>query len=810
MAAIREPLTYRVPSSLDVQSGQRVLVPLGTRKVTGLAMDLSPHLAPGIKVRDLLKVLDLKPVLTTELVALGSWISEYYVAPPGEVFRAMLPLGPEIRHTRRMKITNLGTRMLVELTSSLLEEVRTGEEAQFLSYLAEHPGITEATLRRRFLRFTGEITSAALEQGWAQLEEIEVERRKVLAVTMTSPEGDDGREDHLSPVARRITDALRKQEGFVRDHRELLKSARATLGALKKLERDGVLTLTDGRVTPANLAEDPAGVSLTAALAGPLDLTAEQASAVTVLAGALERGEFSVHLLHGITGSGKTEIYLRLIARCLERGRTALVLVPEIALTPMLQSQFAARFGGQAAVLHSGLSDAERREEWWRVWRGEARAVLGTRSAVFAPLEKLGLVVADEEHDSSYKQQETPRYHGRDVAVVRAQLSRALVVLGSATPSLESYWNASRGKYQLLTLNQRIAGRPLANVEIIDMRQEFRETESQALVSRRLHTEIETQLAAGGQVMILLNHRGYAWFLLCRSCGEVQTCVNCSISLTYHRRERRLICHYCGYSTPLPSHCPSCGSEYLHYVGEGTENLQGKLAEIFPGAKVARLDRDVASRPVQYLRILSEFRQRRINILVGTQLIAKGHDFPGVTLVGAISADLGLRLPDFRAAERTFQLLTQAAGRAGRGDVPGRVLVQTFYPDHYAIRLAAEQNYAGFFSKESNFRRVMHYPPATALANIVAQDVKLERAAEVATELDRFLRRAANERSLRILGPHPAPLARIKDRYRIQILVKATSRSYLNALLRNMAAECERHRIPPRSVMIDVDPVSIM
>jgi primosomal protein N' (replication factor Y) (superfamily II helicase) len=808
MAAIRAPLAYRVPTSLNVQPGQRVLVPLGTRKVTGMVMELSPPAVRGVNPRDVLRVFDAEPLLSSELLTLGSWISEYYVAPVGEVFRAMLPLGSEVHQTHRMKITEAGTRSLAELASSLLLEVRNGDEARFLSYLVEHPGAAEATLRRKFSGLSQDLVSSALKQGWAQMEEVEGERRKVLAVTMRSPESGEREATRLSTVARRITDALREQQGFVRDHRELLKATRSTLGALKKLERDGVLNLTDGRVAPGNLVED--SISLMAALAGPLDLTSAQVSAVALLSEAMGRGEFSVHLLHGITGSGKTEIYLRLIARCLERGRSALVLVPEIALTPMLQSQFEARFGRQAAVLHSGLSDAERRKEWWRVWRGEAKAVLGTRSAVFAPVQNLGLVVVDEEHDSSYKQQETPRYHGRDVAVVRAQISRALAVLGSATPSLESYWNASQGKYHLLTLNQRIAGRPLASVEIVDMRQEFRETHTQALVSRRLHAEIETQLAAGGQVMILLNHRGYAWFLLCRGCGEAQMCVNCSISLTYHRREHRLICHYCGYSASVPAHCPRCGGEYLHYVGEGTEKIEQKLAEIFPGVRVERLDRDVARGVGHYLRVLSDFRQGRINILVGTQLIAKGHDFPGVTLVGVISADLGLRLPDFRAAERTFQLLTQAAGRAGRGDAPGRVLVQTFYPDHYAIRLAAEQDYPGFFRKESSFRRVMHYPPATALANIVAQDVKLERAAEFGTQLDGFLRRAADKRTVRILGPYPAPLARIKGRYRTQILLKSTSRSHLNAILRYMVAECERHRVPSRAVMIDIDPVNIM
>jgi primosomal protein N' (replication factor Y) len=463
------------------------------------------------------------------------------------------------------------------------------------------------------------------------------------------------------------------------------------------------------------------------------------------------------------------------------------------------------------AVLHSGLSETERHEAWWRARRGEAKVVVGTRSAVFAPVADLGVVIVDEEHDSSYKQEESPRYHGRDVAVVRARLAQALAVLGSATPSLESYWNAREGKYRLLKLEERIGGRPLASVEIVDMRQEFRETHTQVPISRRLKDEIEAQLRTGAQTMILLNRRGYSWFLLCRSCGETQRCVNCSISLTYHRREHRLICHYCGYTAGVPSKCPSCGSEYLHYVGEGTEKLEAKLGEVFPGARVARLDRDVARRAGLYRKILADFRQGKIDILVGTQLISKGHDFPGVTLVGVVSADLGLGIPDFRAAERTFQLLTQAAGRAGRGDAPGRVLVQTFYPEHYAIRLAADQNYDGFYSKELRFRRIMHYPPSAALANVIAQDAKLEQAAKVAKHVQGFLARLeGTAQTLKVLGPSPAPLAKIEGRHRIQFLLKASSRARLNEVLRRLADECEQRGIRAQSVVIDMDPVSIM
>jgi len=360
-------------------------------------------------------------------------------------------------------------------------------------------------------------------------------------------------------------------------------------------------------------------------------------------------------------------------------------------------------------------------------------------------------------------------------------------------------------------LPERVEGRKLAEVEIIDMRQEFRETHTQVPVSRRLHQEIETQLANRHQSMILLNRRGYSWFLLCRSCGQTQRCVNCSISLTYHRREHRLICHYCGYSVPVPARCPNCDSEHLHYVGEGTEKVEKKFAELFPGARVARLDRDVARRPGQFQHILSEFRQGKIDILVGTQLIAKGHDFPGVTLVGVVSADIGLGLPDFRSAERTFQLLTQAAGRAGRGERPGRVLVQTFFPDHYAIRMAAEQNYEAFFHKEMVFRRMMHYPPVTALANVIAQGSKLEQAALVAKHVGDFLvPLEKNTEGLKVLGPTPAPLAKLEGRFRIQFLMKCTSRARLSSILQRLADYTDQQGIPQRSLMIDMDPANIM
>ena len=802
-SAIREPLTYLVPPTLEVHLGQRVEVPLGNRKAVGVVMEPVASAVPGVKIREVLKVLDPEPLLSPELLTLGLWISEYYLAPVGEVFRAMLPLRSETRRKEYLVLAEEGRTHLRELQLNLLDEVRQGEDARFLSLLAAaaETGATMEILRRRFPGRATQLVRDALKMRWVEVVGTLRERGRqgIWSVRLAGPALPE-RHVKLSPVARRIVEAL-SRDGPADDHRELLRAARGSLAHLKKLSGEGLVELNEG------LRAVPEPVLNGATVHG---LSAEQTRALNELAQLLDSRKFEPVLLHGVTASGKTEVYLRLISRCLEQGRTALVLVPEIALTPAVAAQFRSRFGERVAVLHSGLSENDRHDAWWAARRGQARVVLGTRSAIFAPLDSLGVVIVDEEHESSYKQEETPRYHGRDAAVVRARLAQALIVLGSATPSLETYSNAREGKYRLLRLEERVRGRPLAAVEVIDMRREFRETHTQVPISRELKSAIETDLARGGQVMILINRRGFSWFLLCRACGEASRCVNCSISLAYHRREHRLICHYCGYTAPVPSHCPACGSEYLHHVGEGTERVEGKIAEMFPGARVARLDRDVARRAGAYQKILADFREGRVRILVGTQLISKGHDFHGVTLVGVVSADQGLSMPDFRAAERTFQLLTQVAGRAGRGDIPGRVFVQTFYPEHYAILFAAGQDYEGFYNKEMRFRRMMHYPPAGALANVIAQGPKLEAAARIAQQIGEFLRSVTEQYGLRVLGPASAPLARIKGRYRIQFLIKARSRARLNEVLRRLEGECDRRGVPPRAVMIDMDPMNIL
>jgi primosomal protein N' (replication factor Y) len=460
------------------------------------------------------------------------------------------------------------------------------------------------------------------------------------------------------------------------------------------------------------------------------------------------------------------------------------------------------------AILHSAFHDAERAEQWRRIRSGAATVVVGTRSGVFAPVQKLGLVVIDEEHDASYKQQETPRYNGRDVAIVRAREAGAVVVLGSATPSLESRYNAERGKYTLIRLPERIERRPMPDVEVIDMRQEFLETRKNATFSRRLIEMIEERLQHGEQTMLLLNRRGFSSFIACRACGERMECINCAVTLTYHRRDRRMLCHYCNYAQKVPTVCPKCGSEYLNFIGTGSEKVEEELHRDFPKARIARMDRDTVSGKRHFESILHGFREGNFDILVGTQMIAKGHDIPNVTLVGIISADVGLGLPDFRAAERTFQLLTQAAGRAGRGTLPGIVLIQTINPEHYAVRLASEQNYEGFYQKEIQFRKLMRYPPFAALANVLVRSQNQETALAMSIELGRQLDPAPE--GIKVLGPAEAPVPKLKSEFRYQLLLKAADRKVLNETLRGLQHFAREQKWPATALVIDVDPLTLL
>ena len=581
----------------------------------------------------------------------------------------------------------------------------------------------------------------------------------------------------------------------------LLQTTAVSASTIKSLEKKGLVETYAEAIRRDPLSED-LGLS-----SEVHTLTTAQSSVLEQIEQQMNSETYAAFLLHGVTGSGKTEIYMRAMDKALKVGRSAMMLVPEIALTPVFSRRLRARFGDQVAIFHSSLQKGERFDEWTRVRNGDARVVIGTRSAVFAPVKNLGLIVVDEEHESSYRQQESPYYNARDVAIVRAQKESATVVLGSATPSLESFHNARKGKYQLLTLPERIAARPMATARIIDMRNVFARHGKPRVFSDELLEAIRETHERQEQSIILLNRRGYSSFILCRSCGETVQCPNCDVTLTYHRSERVIVCHYCNHREAVPRVCPSCGKKYIYYVGEGTEQIEEMLKLLFPALRVARIDRDTTARRKVFEQSLADFSAGKIDTLVGTQMLAKGHDFPNVTLVGVVSVDAGLALPDFRSAERTFQLITQVAGRAGRGDRPGRVLIQTYHPYHYALRHACAQDYEGFYDEELRYRQNHSYPPFVALASLLVHGPDLGRVRNDSLELRKQLDAANQDRKSRILGPAPAPLSRLKGEHRFQLLIKSRSRKHLREVADAAISAVEANR---RSINLEVDPVSIM
>jgi primosomal protein N' (replication factor Y) len=606
------------------------------------------------------------------------------------------------------------------------------------------------------------------------------------------------------PKQREALELLRHQA----DGMTLTDLLRQGVGAstVRSLAELGLVRLRDAIVERDPFAGEDGGAWTMGEGSGPIaSFTPEQAAAFRHLEEAAAARLFRTILLHGVTGSGKTELYLRLAAFVIATGRRVLVLVPEIALTPAATGLFRARFGSRVAIQHSALSAGERHDQWQRIRRGRVDVVVGTRSAIFTPLESIGLIIVDEEHDGSYKQDELPRYHGRDVAVMRGRSEGALVVLGSATPSLESAANAKAGRYDLVRLTKRVLDRPLASVRIVDMREEYAAGGPDVTISRVLKAAIEDRLTKKEQTLVLLNRRGFATVIFCRQCGSSMECPHCSVVLTYHRAARRVRCHYCNYAAAVPRKCGACGGEFLEQSGVGTERLEADVRAMFPGARVTRVDRDTVRRRGAIARILRDVASGSIDILVGTQMIAKGHDFPAVTLVGVISADVGLGLADFRASERTFQLLTQVVGRAGRGHTPGEAVIQTLYPTHYSVRAAADQDYDTFFEREMEFRSKLLYPPVVGLINVVVRGKTLDRALEDAGDLVKRVRH--HHAHARVLGPAPAALAKIKDEHRAQFFIKGTQRRVMREAI--MAALDARPELKRRTV-VDVDPVSVI
>jgi primosomal protein N' (replication factor Y) (superfamily II helicase) len=790
-----QAFTYRLPETMQprVQPGCRLLVPFGPRKLTGMVLALRPD-APSGPIKEALRLVDEEPVLDAELLSLGRWIAQYYCAPLGEVLRSMTPLSGEVRKTKLYSLTDAGRDTARQL---LLGSDEEDPALQILRLLEARP-LSASYLQKKLPNALNVIRSLE-KKGFVAMEDLEAARDPLRASATRL------RASFLSsaPQGLQLTKRERELHAFLELHpgthnlEQLETSVKGASQAARALARRNLIVLEP---------EAPTGVF--SSDAPPRTLNPHQLEAYQQIEAMLRVGQFHTFLLEGVTGSGKTEVYLKSIDATIALGRSALLLVPEIALTPAVAGQFFRRFGDRVAILHSAFHDAERAEQWRRIRSGLATVVVGTRSGVFAPVQNLGLVVIDEEHDASYKQAETPRYNGRDVAIVRAREAGAVVVLGSATPSLESRYNADRGKYTLIKLPERIEQRPMPDVEVIDMRQEFLETRKLATFSRRLVETIDERLKSHEQTMLLLNRRGFSSFVACRACGERLECVNCAVTLTYHRRDRRMLCHYCNYAAKVPSVCPKCGSEYLNFIGTGSEKVEEELHRDFPEARIARMDRDTVSGKRHFESILHGFRDGNFDILVGTQMIAKGHDIPNVTLVGIVSADVGLGLPDFRAAERTFQLLTQAAGRAGRGNLPGIVLIQTINPEHYAVRFASEQNYDGFYQKEIQFRKLMRYPPFAALANVLVRSQKQEDALAMSAELGRLLDPAPE--GIKVLGPAEAPVPKLKSEFRYQLLLKAADRRVLNETLRDLQRFAREQKWPATALVIDVDPLTLL
>ncbi|MGI9068473.1 MAG: primosomal protein N' [Pyrinomonadaceae bacterium] len=812
--------TYRLPLAISqlAQPGCRIVVPFGRKFVTGYVVAVREGLQPGTSlqdsdIKDAKELLDVVPLVTPELLELTRWVSEYYLAPLGEVIKAALPPGISPTIERFLSITPKGR---AELSDSRLVKAEAIRQ-RFLELLSESDEIGVAAVSTQF--GSSQTTKLARELERDGLIEIlqrpgsEFVRAKYQRrVRLVQPIDDPLVRPPLSPLVSegrkltaaqlRVIEALEGQESLALS--ELLAAADVSGSSVATLQKRNIVEVFEERLRRDPLSD--ARFELTE----DYQLTEAQVNVLAELDQPLRAHAYAPFLLHGVTGSGKTEVYIRAMRVALGLGRSALMLVPEIALTPVFSRRLRMHFGDKVAIFHSSLSRGERFDEWTRVRNGEARIVIGTRSAVFAPIKDLGLVIVDEEHESTYRQQDSPHYNARDTAIVRAQKESAVVILGSATPSLETFHNASTGKYRYLELPGRLGNRPMAVAEIIDMREVFSRHRKPKVFSDQLLRAIEETHQKREQSIILLNRRGYSSFVLCRSCGESIQCPNCDVTLTYHRSEAVIICHYCDHREAAPQKCPNCEGKYIYYVGEGTEQIETMLGKLFPTLRIARVDRDTTSRRGAFERSLIDFGDGKIDMLVGTQILAKGHDFPNVTLVGVVSVDAGLALPDFRAAERTFQLLTQVAGRAGRGDLAGKVLIQTYHPYHYALRHASAQDYAGFYQEEIRHRQNHTYPPFVALASLMVHGPDIVRVRSEAVELRKELDRANPERSARILGPAPAPLARLKGEYRVQLLIKCRNRHQLRKIIDDALKALDGRNLSLRSINVEIDPVSIM
>ncbi|MGM0756682.1 MAG: primosomal protein N' [Bacillota bacterium] len=783
--AIDRPFDYRVPDRFKdlVKPGMRVVVPFGPRKIQGFVTrvkDVTDVKTGNIK--DIVDLFDLSPVLTDELLELSHWLTEKTLSYHITALQSMLPAAMKAKYEKEIQVLSDE-----ELPQSLKELFGQQESIRYadippdqLKHIQKHVQKGHLEVRYHVSQKSGKkkvrmlqvvVSKERLEEKQQQLKKNAVKQKELLSFLLQASE------------TTFLAKDLQQQTG-------------ASSQTLKTFIREGLLTESYEEIYRDPYADREFKQS------DSLDLTTEQAAAAKHIHQAVSDHQHETFLLHGVTGSGKTEIYLQTIDHVLQKGKEAIVLVPEISLTPQMVQRFKERFGSNVAVLHSGLSTGEKYDEWRKIHRKEVKLVVGARSAVFAPFENLGMIIIDEEHESSYKQEEMPRYHAKDVAIERARRHQCPVVLGSATPSLETYARAKKGVYTLLTLKQRVNQQQMPHVSVIDMREELRNG-NRSMFSEELMLRLKEVLERKEQAVLFLNKRGYSSFVMCRDCGYVEQCPHCEISLTYHRYQKRLKCHYCGHEAPVPAECPECHSEHIRYFGTGTQRVEEELTKVLPEARVIRMDVDTTSRKGAHEKLLTSFGNKEADILLGTQMIAKGLDFPDVTLVGVLSADTSLHIPDFRSSEKTFQLLTQVSGRAGRHEKAGSVIIQSYTPSHYSIELTKQHDFEAFYEQEMLHRRHQSYPPFYFLAMVTVSHEEVTKAAHVADQIVQFLKMNCAPNA-RILGPAASPIAKIKDRYRYQCVIKYKRENELASLLRKIQDHYQKE-MEQKQLMISID-----
>ncbi|MGV3135071.1 primosomal protein N' [Brevibacillus agri] len=795
------PFDYKVPSWLSplIRVGSRVIVPFGPRKLQGYVIGIVEQAEGEIasaRLKDVEQVLDDTPPLTPELLELGEWMSRQYLCPWVTAVQAMIPA----------VLKGKSEKWLV--ATEALEAEACGNSG-LLWELARKRQMPLAEVEKQFpdeyLLVPGWISSGLLATEYQVTDRITRKQQSFVRSLLSGPELAEAIRSlpARAEQMKRALELFQMHEGQSLSTQMLQAEYGISRASLKSLEKKGFVAIEQVEVY-----RDPYANRRFSDKPKP-DFTPLQQQVLASILQSIKMGTYASYLLHGVTGSGKTEVYLEAIEQTLAKGREAIFLVPEISLTPQMVERFKARFGADVAVLHSALSQGERYDEWRKIIRNQVKVVVGARSAIFAPFRNVGLIVIDEEHESSYKQEETPRYHAREVALWRAKRNDAVLLMGSATPALETYALATRGRYELLEMPERVGNRPMPQVHVVDMREELH-AENRSMFSRKLHEMIADRLQKGEQMVIFLNRRGFSTFVMCRSCGYTMRCIHCDISLTYHKTNHTARCHYCGYTIAQPAHCPECQSEHIRFFGTGTQKVEAEMAKLFPGIRVIRMDVDTTSRKGAHEELLNKFRNGQGDVLLGTQMIAKGLDFPRVTLAGIIAADSSLHLPDFRAAEKTFQLLTQVGGRAGRHELAGDVVIQTYTPEHYSIVHATRHDYPAFYRDEMLQRRRTGYPPYFRLVLITFSHEDVPVVIRGAHTMADFLRPRLAQTTI-VLGPVASPIARVKDRFRFQIMLKYRDEPQLSDLLAQATAAFEEWNKQQKVLMtIDVDPYVLL